>query len=472
MKEKKRNHLLEGSATKLIFKISIPIIFANVLQTVYQLIDTFWVGRIGTEAVAAVSLSFPILFFVTSLAMGFAVAGSILVAQYNGRNDKEKVSFITGQTFSFISIVAILLTVLGVLTAHSILSLLTNDFVVLNQATIYLKISFLAILGMFVYNIFQGSLRGVGEVKLPMIIILGTVVLNFFLDPLLMFGWKFIPSMGVPGVAIATLITEYLSAIIGIIILLRGKKGIKLNLKDLKLRRPLAKRIFKLGLPTSIENTSRAFGLFVMTFVVSAFGTLAIAAYGIGTRILSFVIIPAIGFSFAATTLVGNNLGAKKYGRAERIAKASMIVGFLVLEVMGILMFFFSKEVAGFFVPGNIALIKESATFIKIMALAFGFIGIQMAMTGTLRAAGKTKSAMVLALLQAVPLLVVSLILARTFHAGTLGLWIAFPASNVIALGAAFYYYFKKDWLKKDLIEDPPEEKVKKKRLIRKNQGK
>ena len=455
MKEKKGNKLLEGSITKSIFTISIPIIFANVLQTVYQLIDTFWVGRIGTSAVAAVSLSFPLLFFITSLAMGLAVAGSILVAQYNGRNDKEKVSFITGQTFSVITIFAIVLGILGAIFSRSIMSLFTNDFVVLNQATIYLRYSFIAILGMFIYNIFQGSLRGVGEVKLPMRIILGTVILNFFLDPLLMFGWKFIPSMGISGVALATVITEYLSAIIGVFVLLRGKHGIKMRLVDLKLKKYWGKKILKLGLPTSIENSSRALGYVILTFVASLFGTVVVAAYGIGMRILTFAIIPALGFSFAATTLVGNSLGAGNKKRAEKTGRVIVWISFLVLEIFGILVFFFAKQIAGFFVPGEIELITETTMFLRIIALFFGFAGVELAVMGVLRAAGKTISAMVLALIQAVPLFALSFLLSKTFGMGAMGLWVAFPIANSLALIAALYIYWRKKWLKKNLIEEP-----------------
>ena len=222
-----REKLLNGSITKSLLMVAVPIIFANILHTVYQLIDTFWVGRLGVEAVAAVSLSFPILFFLMSLAMGLLTASSILVAQYNGKGDHDKVSSTVGQSLSLIIILAIILSVIGYFSSHYLLSLLTKDITVLQQATSYLQISFLAIIAIFVYILFQSSLRGVGEVKVPLIIISITVVLNFFLDPVLMFGWRFIPAMGVSGVALATLITEYLSAIISRLrlIILRPDSG-------------------------------------------------------------------------------------------------------------------------------------------------------------------------------------------------------------------------------------------------------
>ena len=449
---RKNNHLLEGSVLKSILMISIPVIFANILQTVYQLIDTFWVGRLGTEAVAAVSLSFPILFFLISFAMGLAMAGSILIAQYNGKGNKEKVSYIAGQTFTLVVIIAAILSVIGFFSSHYLLSFFTKDALVLQQATSYLKISFIAIVAMFIYNIFQSVLRGVGEVKIPMLIIFSTVVLNFFLDPLFMFGWRFIPAMGVSGVALATLITEFLSAIVGIILLFNGRYGVKIRLKDLKLNMSWAKKLFKLGLPSSIEHSSRSFGMILMTFVVSLLGTLTIAAYGIGMRVLSFIIIPSLGFSIATSALIGNNLGAKKKERAEKIVKTGMKIGFITLTILGVVLFIFATKISAFFVPSEAELISTSSLFIRIMSLTFGFIGIQMVIGGTLKAAGKTKTSMFLAMFHVISLFTLSILLSRVFGLGKIGIWIAYPAANFMSLILALYFYFKKDWLRKEIV--------------------
>jgi len=449
---KKRNLMLNGSITKSLISIAIPVIFANVLQTLYQLIDTFWVGRLGSDAVAAVSLSFPILFFLISLVMGLVMAASILVAQYNGKGDQDKVSFITGQIFSLILILAISITLIGFFSSEWILSFFTKDLAVLEQATSYLKISFLAITAMFIYNLFQSSYRGVGEVKLPLIIILASVIINFIIDPIFMFGWGFIPSMGVSGVAWATFITEYLSAIIAIGFLIKGKHGVKLRFQDLKLKYEWVKKIVKLGLPSSLEMSSRSFGMVLMTFIVSTFGTLSIATYGIGTRILSFIIIPAIGFSIATSSIVGNNLGAKEHFRAEKIVKTSMVIAFVTLSVIGIILFLIARPLAGFLVPNELELVSRATFFLKIMALSFGFIGIQMVTMGTLKAAGKTTSAMILAIGHTFTLFVLSYILAMNVGLGELGIWIAYPIANILAAGLAFYFYKKKDWLHKELV--------------------
>lgn len=450
----KKNYILEGSIIKALLVISLPIIFANVLQTVYQLIDTFWVGRLGTEAVAAVSLSFPILFFLSSIAMGLTMAGSILVAQYNGKGNKEYVSLATGQTISLVTIIAIVISIVGYFSSNFLLSLMTKDLIVLTQATSYLEISFLGMLATFLYFIFQSSLRGIGEVKFPMYIILFTVILNFFLDPLFMFGYKFIPAMGVAGVAIATVVTQTISAIIGIIILMKGTFDIKVRLKDLNLKLIWVKKIIKLGLPSSLEHSSRTFGMVIMTFLISTFGTLVIASYGIGTRVLSFIIIPAIGLAISTVTLVGNNLGAGNYERVKKITKVGSYIGFLSLTVIGILLFIFAKQVSTFFVPGELELISMSTQFIKIMSLTFGLIGIQMVIMGAIKAAGRTTLAMIIAISQVIALFSFSIIFSKTFGLEELGIWIAYPLSNIISFMVALFFYLRGEHLKNKVKQD------------------
>lgn len=442
----------KGSILKAILTISIPVILANLLQTVYQLIDTFWVGRMGTDAVASVSLSFPILFFLMSGAMGFAMAGSILVAQYNGKGNTRKLTMTVGQTFSLVLVVALILCSLGFWWSPQLISVLSDDPIVIKEAVAYLRISFLAMPAMFIYVIFQSFLQGVGEVKIPMLIILGTVIINFFIDPLFMFGWWIVPPLGVKGVALATWVTESLAAIIGITILIKGIHGIKLKLNCLKLKKKWIRKIIVLGFPSSMEMSARSLGMVLVTFIVSTIGTLAVASYGIGTRILSFVIIPSVGFSIATSVLIGNNLGSGNKERAEKIAKTGLKIGFWVLSIMGILIFIFAPRITYFLAPGDESLIKEASNFIRTMALSFGFLGIQIVTIGILKSAGKTTLSMSLAMFHVFCLVTLSLFFSKVLNWQEWGIWWAYPIGNFLAMILAFYFYIKKDWLKKKLI--------------------
>ncbi|MFH0776535.1 MAG: MATE family efflux transporter, partial [Patescibacteria group bacterium] len=398
-------------------------------------------------------LSMPIIFFLQSLAMGLTLAGSILVAQFNGRGEKQQVARATGQTISFVVLISILIGALGYLLAHWSLGFLTDDPNVLPWATDYLQISFLTMPARFIFMIFQSSLRGLGEVRLPFYIVTGTVILNFFLDPLFLFGWKFIPPLGVAGVAWATFITEMLSAVIGLALLFTRKFNYGLSLRDFILQKSWVKKIFRLGIPSALEMSSRSIGMVLMTLVVATFGTLAVAAFGIGTRILMFVIIPALGFAMASNTLVGNNLGAQQRDRTLKIVKAGMKIAFGSLTLLGALVFLFAPQIANFLVPGETELVATSALFIRLIAPTFGFIGIQMVILGTLKAAGQTTTSMFLAMTQVLATFVFAYFLSTNCHLGELGIWVSYPIGNTVALVFAFVFYFQKKWLKHQFLE-------------------
>jgi len=451
---KVRKNLTKGPILKTLILLSLPIIFANILQSAYQLTDTFWVGRLGTEAVAAVSISFPIIFLFISIGGGLGMAGTILVAQYKGKEDKKAIDHITAQTLVMVVLISTILATAGYFLSPFVLGLMGAEASVLASAISYLKISFIGIIFVFTYMVFQLLMRGVGDVKTPMYIVFATVLLNLIFDPLFIFGYGFIPAFGVSGAAIATIGTQGLAALAGIILLMTGKHQIQLHLYDLKPDWILIKKMFKLGFPASIEQSTRALGITIMTFLVASFGMLNLAAFGIGSRILMLVIIPARGLSMATSTLVGQNVGAGKMDRAEKTAKLSMLVGFLVLTVLGVLMFIFAEQISGFFIPGETETIRSSALFIRVMALSFGFIGIQMSLNGLFRGTGNTMISMVLSIISLWVLrFPLAYILSKHTNLAEVGIWAAFPIANVIAAGIAMVWFIKGTWKEKQIVD-------------------
>ena len=319
-------------------------------------------------------------------------------------------------------------------------------------AVSYIRISFIGMVFVFIYMVFQSLMRGVGDVKTPMYIVFGAVLLNLIFDPLFIFGYGFVPAFGVAGAAVATIGTQGLAAIIGLAILLSGRHQLHLQLNDLKLDVALFKKMFRLGLPASIEQSTRALGMTVMTFLVASFGTLTLAAYGIGSRILSFVIIPALGFSMATSTLVGQNIGAGQLKRAEKTAKLSALSAFIILTLVGFIFFIFARQISAFFIPTQTAAINSSALFIKIMALSFGFIGLQLALNGAFRGSGNTLISMFLSIISLWLLRFSLAYFSSTYTTlGELGLWLAFPAANIITAIIALIWFSTGSWQYKQL---------------------
>ncbi len=439
---------------KSLVVLSVPIIIANILQTLYSLIDTFWVGRLGAEAVAAVSMSFPVLFLVLALGIGVSVSGTILVAQYKGKKDQKKVNLVSGQTFLMMAISAITLSVIGWFVAEPILVLLGAAPDVLPDAVSYLRIMFIGTFLLFVYFVFQALMRGVGDVITPMVIVGATVVLNAFLDPIFIMGWGPVPAFGVSGAAIVTVITQGLAAIVGISLLLNGRYDIHLHWSDLRPNVPLLKKMIRLGLPMSIEEVIRALAMFFLFYLVAGFGTVTVAAFGVGVRILSFVIIPAAGLGMATTTIVGQSIGARKIDRAEKITWKSSGIGFLMMTAASVLTFFIAEPVSAFFIPGETEVIRQSTEFLKILSFAFGVITVQHVLMATIKAAGETFAAMILNMFSKHLLLIpIAWYLSTSAGLNEAGIWWAYPVTYLTATVMVMTWFLRGSWKDKKITE-------------------
>lgn len=454
----KQNSLLEEPVLSTLLRLSGPIVLANMLQAAYQLVDAFWVGRLGGPAVAAVSISTPVIFLSMALGMGFAMAGSILIAQYFGAGNSRNVNNIAAQTLLLVAAMSILLGAVGWLLSPFFLGLLKVTPDVYRGALGFLRVSFIGLVFNFSFFVFQSIMRGVGQVTLPVYIVLGTVVLNFALDPLLIFGWGPIAPQGVMGAALATLSTQFIACLIGFMVLFRGKHGVALSLGDFSPDFKHIRRAFRIGFPASIEQSMRALGIMLLTFLIASFGTTTVAIYGAASNILQVVPILGIGFSMAVSTIVGQNIGAGNIDRASHVAVIGSRLSFAALTVMGIIVWFAAPALVAFFVPGDPAIISGGGHFLRIMCLSWGFMGLQLSLTGVLRAAGSTVTAMTLTLVsQWVLQFPLAYILSAKAGLGADGIWWAFPISNVVIAMVTMAVFAKGAWKKKRLTEEDDE---------------
>jgi putative MATE family efflux protein len=450
---KRPNVLLEGPILKSLLTLAVPVVLANVLQSAYALIDAFWVGRLGGAAVAAVSLSFPVMFLMIALGMGLAMAGSTLTAQYRGAGNDSMVSHVAAQTLNMVAALSITLSVAGYFFTPALLHLMGVAPDVYAGALGFMRVSFVALLFNFTFFVFQSIMRGVGRPTLPVYIVACTVVLNFILDPLFIFGWGPVPAFGVMGAALATLGTQMLAAISGIVVLRMGKHGIHVKRRDFIPDFVYMKRAFNLGAPASVEQSARALGFMVMTFLIASFGTQTMAAYGVGSNIMQVVIIPAFGLSMAISALAGQNIGAGNIDRAARIGKLGALLGFGTLTVLGIAVFLFATQIAAFFVPSDRGVIAAAAHFMRIMALAWGFLGLQLALTGVLRASGNMVTTMMITLASTwVIQFPMAYVLSTHTSLGSSGIWWAFPVNNVVTALIVVSVYARGTWKKTRLI--------------------
>ncbi|EMA57024.1 MATE family efflux transporter, partial [Halorubrum lipolyticum] len=294
--------LTSGGIAKPLFFLSMPIVVTNLFQTAYNLADTFWLGQYSTDALAAISFAFPMVFLLISLGMGISVAGSVLVAQYTGAGEAREAEYAASQTVTFAVIASVLLGGVGYFFVGEFLDLMGASADVLPLASSYMEVISLGLVAMFGFAVFIALMRGYGDTITPMLVMFGSVVLNIALDPFLIFGWGPFPALGIEGAAIATVFSRALALVVGLAIMFRGVRGVRINLRDMAPDASYLRRLLRIGLPASVEGTGRAVSMNLLLFIVALFPDPVVAAYGIGTRVFSVVFLPAIAVARGVET--------------------------------------------------------------------------------------------------------------------------------------------------------------------------
>lgn len=457
-KSKEELDLLNGPVGKNLFYLSLPVIVINLLQTTYNLADTFWLGQYSGDALAAITFAFPLVFFLISLGMGLAVAGSVLVAQFEGSGKEKMRNYAASQTIGFSALVSVILGLFGYYFIGDIVSLLGATGAVATSAEAYLQVISIGLFSMFGFIVFQSIMRGFGDTVTPMLLVLGTVILNIIIDPLFIFGFWIIPEMGVKGAAIATIISRSLSLIIGIGLLFNGIRGPQISLASMKPDLSFFKKMMAIGVPASVEGTGRSVSVNALTAVVGwTFTDPIIAGFGIGIRIFSMIFLPAAAVGRGVESMTGQNLGAGNFDRAGETAREGAKYSFLILTGLGVLTFFSADQIASVFIDStqeNSELIASTgAEFLKYVAFSFGFIGILRSYNGSFRGAGKTATAAVISI-ATLGLIRLPIAYIGAIEIGTRGVWAAFFISNILGAAIAYTWYQRGTWRQTVTDED------------------
>ncbi|WP_121823103.1 MATE family efflux transporter [Halostella salina] len=443
--------LTSGGIGKPLFFLSMPIVVTNLFQTAYNLADTFWLGQYSTDALAAISFAFPMVFLLISLGMGISVAGSVLVAQYTGAGEEREAEYAASQTVTFAVTASVLLGGIGYFLVEDFLGLMGASDDVLPLASSYMEVISLGLLFMFGFAVFISLMRGYGDTITPMLVMFGSVVLNIVLDPFLIFGWGPFPRLGIEGAAIATVFSRALALFVGLAIMFRGTRGVEINLRDMAPDFTYLRRLLRIGLPASVEGTGRALSMNLLLFIVALFPDAVVAAYGIGTRVFSVVFLPAIAVARGVETMTGQNIGAAKPDRADRAAGLAATVLFAVLTGAGVLVWLLAAPIADVFTTDP-AVVDIAAGFLRYVALTFGFIGIMRAYTGSFRGAGKTLTAAAISVLM-LGLVRFPIAWVAAGEIGETGIWLSFAVSNVVGAAVAYAWYRRGTWREGDLTE-------------------
>jgi putative MATE family efflux protein len=446
-----RERILNGPILKTMVLLAWPVMVTSALQALYNLVDAFWLGRLGTAAVAAPGMAWPILFFFMSFAGGFQAAGSTFVAQHFGAGDRRGAEESAGQLLGFLWILSVILGALGYGLAPTVLRLIRAPEEVFPYALTYLRIECMGLPIMFVAQAFGGFMVGLGQTRFLMYINASSLLLNAVLDPVFIFGWGPIPPWGVAGAAWATVLSRAVVAAVGLGILFSGKRGLRLSVRDLWPRLSRVLPILRVGLPNVLDQASTSFGFVVMMGLVAGFGTTVVAAYTVGNRIINLINVVSWGAGSALVAMIGQNLGAENYERAAQVARRGITATFLALVgLYGVTLLLRRPMFALFVSDPNV--IQEGVWYIAIFGISIPFFGLFDASAAVFRGAGHTVPPMIMAIVRLWGLRVfLAWLFGYQLGFGTTGMWVGMTLSNVLA-GIALVLWLRRGTWKRRVV--------------------
>lgn len=446
------NNLTEGKAGNLIFKFAVPMLLGNVFMQVYSVVDSIVVGQfIGREALAAVGASFPLIFALISFVIGIGMGFSVAISQYFGARDMNRVVRTIDTMWIFLLVSSVVISVLGLLFSKPLLIMTGIPDEVLPLAVPYFNINVAGFMVMFGFNGGSTILRGLGDSKTPLYFLVISTVVNIILDLVfvLVFDW------GVEGTAWATVIAQAGAFFSMVVYLNRTHPIIRINFRRYIFDREIFMKSVRIGLPTGFQQTFVSFGMVALLGIVSQFGTVAVAAYTVATRIDSFAAMPAMNFASALSTFVGQNLGA---GRSDRVRSgliATLKMTSVISVVVTLLAFLFSKQMMSIF-TSDVEIIAIGADYLMIVSAFYLFFSTMFIISGVMRGAGDTLIPMFITLLS-LWLIRIPVSWGLSSVIGLHGVWWGIPIAWFIGMVGAWFYYKTGKWKQKVIVKHPEE---------------
>ena len=458
MTEKKRE-LLNGSITKNLIKMSLPTMIGYMFQSFYDIVDIMWVGKISSSAVAGVTIFSTVFWLAEVLNEIIGTSSVSLISQSFGTGDDEKTSLAIEQTLTFKALVAVIAGIIMLIILKPLLKFFTQDSVVLSSALNYgyIRVFFLPI--MFSSYTINTAFRCIGDAKKPMIILLIAALINVVLDPVFMF--KRIPgtnisgcNMGVFGAGLATVISVTVSFVVAFLFFMYGQDKAKIRVNMLlKLDRKMDKKLLTIGLPSGFQVLSKNLSGIITLKFVSMYGTAAVAAIGIGQKLLNFSFMPLVGFSVGASAIVGQCLGNKNIDRAECTVKKAASLGAFAMLFVSVIVIIFPKQILSAFIKDS-SVLKVGIPMIRIIVPTLILSGITMGLGACFSGSGYNVpyfiSSVIAGWCVQVPLL---FIIVYILKLPVIWVWTTFFAFCVTEMILVIFFYKKGTWKRKRVVE-------------------
>lgn len=432
-----------GSIWKRMVSFAVPVFLGNLCQQLYNTVDSVIVGKfVGKQALAAVASSGNLIFMMTGFFMGLFIGAGIVIAQYFGARNYERVRSAVHTDIAFALCCGVLLTLLGVFFTPTILTWMRTPADVLSTSILYFRLYFLGSLATILYNAGMGILQAVGDSRSPLYYLVISSVVNVALD-LLFVGAM---DMGVAGAAVATVISQVVSAVLCIIKLTRSDGPYRLEIKRIGFDLPLLKKITSQGVPSGVQNSIIAIANVVVQSNINTFGSDAMAGCGSYSKVEGFVFLPITAFAMALTTFIGQNLGAGQFDRAKQGARIGILCSMAMAELIGVALFFLAPYAMRLF-NDDLAVVAIGVRQSHIEALFFCFLAFAHGVSAVLRGAGRAQVPMYTMLGCWCILRVSYITLALKVWPDIATIFWAYPITWSVSCVVFLIYYLKADWV-------------------------
>lgn len=438
--------LTQGSAGRQLFFFAIPMILSTLLQSIYQIVDAIWVGRLlGPDPFAAVSVTFPLAFTLMSIFIGLSVATNILIAQGFGAKKFDFLAKVTVNSFLLTVGLAVVFTAGGILLGRQILQLMNTPAPLLDGAYTFLAWFSVGLLFLFLNNWMMGVLRGLGDGTTPLVLTAVSVVLNIALVPLFILGFGPLPPLGIAGSALATVAANLVTAVAGLLYLERKNHLFNIFTWKYELDWSIISKVISLGVPASLQMVIVSLSFVAVMAIVNLFGPDVIGAFGIGVRIDSLAFIPAMAIGMAVSAMVGQSLGAGKPERVKETMRAAILMSTVVCFVLIAVLNLFPRQIAGLFTD-KASIIDHTVPYFQIIGVQYWIFSLFFLYMGAVRGAGE----MVKPLWIVLGMMALRIPLA--WYLGTFtplketGVWWAILISTVAGMAGVWAYYKWGGW--------------------------
>ena len=444
--------MTEGNITRHIISFALPLLIGNIFQQLYNTVDTWVVGNyVSNEAYSAVGTVGPIVNMLIGFFMGLSSGAGVVISQYYGAHREDKVSHAVHTAITMTLILGVVFTGLGIAMIPVMLNFINMPLSVKPEATAYLTIYFAGILGLMLYNIGAGILRAVGDSQRPFYFLVVCAVMNTVLDLLFVLVFH----MGVEGVALATILSQGVSAVLVIIALLRTDSSIKLMPRELKLHWDMLKKIFSVGIPAALQMAVTSFSNIFVQSYINHFQEDCMSGWTTYAKVDQLLFLPMQSISLASTTFVGQNLGSKQVDRAKKGVHQSLLLALGATAALTVPVVIFASPIVAFF-NDKPEVVEYGTIFLQWLSPFYLLCCFNQIYSGALRGAGNSRAPMIIMLTSFVAFRQVYLFIMARFCNEILPIAMSYPAGWLLCSILTAVYYHKAQLSKNRLVDDLP----------------